>query len=363
MTKASRAKIRDILSQASVLREHLFAMSTAHETTATTVSSLVASAEKSISQCCIPEAVRTLQEASHLDAADPGVQLAWKKVREASINNDAAVIDLTKQCLGDEQDTKLRQVWTSIVQDSILSAPTAQACLNLILNNIHTQSASTLLQRLVLAQKEARRFLAERIDASEELFKACLSTADEVNALVATLLDGASYTDPSAQATSQQLAFRRITSLFILASDEQRDRCLALLLRLVTHAGSKAADKADVGAISTVLTLLDIRLPQKTRTQALLIAVKLLEATAEKGEQAYIQFVVDRITTKTDDLITALSAAAAVFPVVPATSSKLFLTDGLIPRLVQSLDKGRVIDSEHETYVYCTVLSYSTDDW
>jgi hypothetical protein len=90
-----------------------------------------------------------------------------------------------------------------------------------------------------------------------------------------------------------------------------------------------------------VLAQLDIRLDAKIRAQATLAVAKLLEETREAGEAIFTDYVTSTVSKgHNDELIVAFSAAASVFPLVPQTVAKLFLTPGFLEGLVPVLERN-----------------------
>ena len=115
-------------------------------------------------------------------------------------------------------------------------------------------------------------------------------------------------------------------------------RCIA---RLLTAAPDTVSSIVDAEVLDAILSSLDIRLAAPLRAQAMLATSKLLEATKEEGEKQFSQFIMGRASKQTnDDLIIVFSAAAAVFPVIPAVAARLFLTDGLVQQLVPNLERN-----------------------
>ena len=89
--------------------------------------------------------------------------------------------------------------------------------------------------------------------------------------------------------------------------------------------------------MDAILSSLDIRIEAPLRSEAMLATSKLLEATKERGEELFSEFIMTKVRKQTnDDLIIAFSAAATAFPVIPVVASKLFLTEGFVQQLVES---------------------------
>jgi hypothetical protein len=90
-----------------------------------------------------------------------------------------------------------------------------------------------------------------------------------------------------------------------------------------------------------MLSSLDIRQEQNLRSQSMLAITKIFETTGDEGAEIFSRYIGTRVAKGTnDELINAFSAASAVFPIVPAVVSKLFMTDGFVQQLVPNLEKN-----------------------
>ncbi|EKD16735.1 uncharacterized protein L3040_001474 [Drepanopeziza brunnea f. sp. 'multigermtubi'] len=127
---------------------------------------------------------------------------------------------------------------------------------------------------------------------------------------------------------------------------EDEDTCkdLNTLTRLLTEDSSDAARSSephkslyklcDEECIDTILGHLDMRHPPTVRGHATLTTSAYLKAAGETGIKTLSSFFTTKVSKGTyDDLITAFSVAACLFPIVPDVIADLFLGEGFVVSL------------------------------
>ncbi|KAJ8105793.1 hypothetical protein ONZ43_g7282 [Nemania bipapillata] len=123
---------------------------------------------------------------------------------------------------------------------------------------------------------------------------------------------------------------------------EDDDTCQALdrLTKLLNDdAASQTKDKSicevlDDVCVDTILGYLDMRQAEAVRGHAILTVSAYLKAAQDKGSRALQTFFFDRVKRGTyDDYIVAFCVASAVFPVAPAATAEMFLSEGFLPSL------------------------------
>ncbi|KAK1761455.1 myosin-binding striated muscle assembly central-domain-containing protein [Echria macrotheca] len=90
----------------------------------------------------------------------------------------------------------------------------------------------------------------------------------------------------------------------------------------------------DGDCVDTILCYLDMRQPDIVRAHATLCTSAYLKAAGEDGNKKLARFFHDRVRRATyDDYIVAFCVASAIFPIVPALTSELFLSEGFLGSL------------------------------
>ncbi|KAI1480690.1 ARM repeat-containing protein [Daldinia eschscholtzii] len=93
-------------------------------------------------------------------------------------------------------------------------------------------------------------------------------------------------------------------------------------------------DVIDDVCVDTILGYLDMRQPDSVRSHAIVSTSAYLKAAGEKGNEALRKFFSDRVERGTyDDYIVAFCVAAAVFPIAPAVTTDIFLSEGFLSTL------------------------------
>ncbi|KAI9054471.1 hypothetical protein LZ554_001631 [Drepanopeziza brunnea f. sp. 'monogermtubi'] len=127
---------------------------------------------------------------------------------------------------------------------------------------------------------------------------------------------------------------------------EDEDTCkdLNTLTRLLTEDSSDAARSSephkplyklcDEECVDTILGHLDMRHPPTVRGHATLTTSAYLKAAGDTGIKTLSSFFTAKVSKGTyDDLITAFSVAACLFPIVPDVIADLFLGEGFVVSL------------------------------
>jgi len=136
---------------------------------------------------------------------------------------------------------------------------------------------------------------------------------------------------------------RLILAQLMEGGQEDNDTCQALdrLTKLfhkdAAALGAKSPSVCDIlddVCVDTILGYLDMRQAESVRQHATLTASAYLEAAGDRGAKALQKFFYDRIKRGTyDDYIVAFCVAAAMFPIAPAPTTEMFLSEGFLPSL------------------------------
>lgn len=123
--------------------------------------------------------------------------------------------------------------------------------------------------------------------------------------------------------------------------DEETCKTLDAITTLVSNEadyesddGKALVDLIDDDGFTTILEYLDMRQGELVRGHATLTVSAYLKAKDKLGVKQLTSFFLSRVSKGTyDDYVVAFSVAASIFPVIPAVSSGLFLSDGFVQSL------------------------------
>ena len=305
------------------------------------LSNLLFQADEAIKKNELQKAADTLREASHLDADNAQVKERMVAVQKLSEGDNA--LDLLRSYLASDDISVGEQTLQAFKQKQ-LSQREAEDALELLLRSSSSADLiDTILGILLTRNIPARRLIAARISQNAtEVFELLFDKGEQsFTSLASVPLEKSLWAADDVQATAQKDLFRLSVAKLIDAGAEHLERVLKCIARLLSFVPDTVASIVDADVMDAVLSSLDLRLEQPIRSQAMLATSKMLEATRERGEELFSKFITGRAEKQTiDDLIVAFSAAAAVFPIIPAVASKLFLTDGFVQQLVPNLDRN-----------------------
>ncbi|GAB7326094.1 hypothetical protein MBLNU13_g10117t1 [Cladosporium sp. NU13] len=305
------------------------------------VTALLATANESISAGSYAKASETLREASHIEPRNPQVQDAWKLLQSKSVTRDA--VESIRNYIGSRQE-EIGQRAIQDLKESQLGPHESLEAVGLLLHSdpglpLSDQLTSTLL----VAHKEARKVLVDRLVSNPtDVYNEVYGKGDATfNAFASLPSDETLWPSKKHQVEAQKDVFRLNIATLIAAGVEAPDRAMKAVARQVALAPENVADLLDEDTFDVLLSSLDIRQEQNLRSQSMLAIAKVFETTGDEGAEIFSQYIGTRVAKGTnDELIMAFSAASAVFPMVPAVVSKLFMTDGFVQQLVPNLEKN-----------------------
>ena len=319
---------------------------------------LLDKADEAIKNKQLQKAAEVLREASHLDPNNAQVKERWTTLHKLDAGGD--VLELLKTYLG-SQGAEDGQKALQALKTKPLSANDAVQAIELLLRiRSSPDLLDSLTGTLLLRNVEARKFVATKLsENATELFELLFERGEDSFLALASIPGETSiWQSQNDQETAQRDIFRLCVATLIEAGADHLERVMRCISRLLTVAPDNVGDIIDEDVLDAILSSLDIRLAAPLRHQAMLATSKLLEATKQRGEELFSQFIMGRASKQTnDDLIVVFSAAAAVFPVIPAVAARLFLTDGFVQQLVPNLERNSEDGAAGKRY---TVLHNTT---
>lgn len=306
------------------------------------INELLAKSDEFVNAKDLPRAAEALKEASRLDPRNAQVNEKWGALQKLE-SGVGDVLELLRIYISSQETGDGQKAFQALKQKS-LSEQDAVEATELVL---HARSVPDLLDpitaTLLSRNVEARKAVATKLSANAtETFGLLFKLGEEsFNAFASIPLEAFLWPSKEQQATAQEDVFRLCVATLIEPGAEHLERVMKCIARLLALAPDAVAPIVDADDLDAILSSLDIRHATTLRSQALLVISKLLEVTKEGGEELFSKFINERAAKQTnDDLIIVFSAAAAVFPMMPAVAAKLFLTDGFIQQLVPNLERN-----------------------
>ncbi|KAL1953891.1 hypothetical protein VTO42DRAFT_2077 [Malbranchea cinnamomea] len=305
-------------------------------------------------------ASRNLREAIALAPDNAEVKSAFLKIQEI----DQAVHPLLHLCRRyiTQNDEEAGKEAARFLRTEGLEPPpdTALECLNLILSRPAAKLSNMqddIISGLVRQSGHIRRHFAAELQKSvTTFFDEIYERGDaSVVCLDTIVLDTSLWQSESVRMHCESELFQLFIAKLMESGHDLDGRSLKGIARLLVVDADRLKHLVDEEGFDVILASLDLRLPADVRSQATLATAKYLEAAKEEGEGLFSKLMIGRVTRKrNDDLIIAFSAAAAVFPLVPATAATLFLTEGFLQSLTVLLDRrnrsNKIVDAVLELF-------------
>jgi len=221
----------------------------------------------------------------------------------------------------------------------------ALECLKVILDsNYATLSLAqdSIIVELVQQSSDVRQYFASELQiSSTEFFDNVYERGDgAANCLRVTVLEAPLWRFEEDRLRVEDDLFQLLLAKLMESGHDLDGRALKGIALLLVADPQRLHPFVDEEGFDAILGCLDIRLPTDLRTQATLAGSKYLEVSEDTGRKYFTDFVTSRVgKQKNQDLILAFSAAASLFPIVPAITAPLFLTEGFLQSVIPLLDR------------------------
>lgn len=305
------------------------------------IAHLIAKSDESAKEGKLQDAFQALKEASHLDSENEKVRDALVALQKREQTGDA--LHLLRSYLGSGPELDGEKAVQALRQKQLPQAEANKALDLLLTAPDNRDLIDTLTGALLTKSTVARKEIASKFQGPvTELFTQLFERGEEsLKAFAAIPLDDGLWKSQDAQKRAQVDVFRLLIAKLIDVDIDCPERLMKAVARQLAIAPENVKDVVDDDIFEVILNSLDIRLNAKLRSQAMLATSKILEVTGERGGTMFGQYLANKVAKQTnDDLIDAFSAAAAVFPMVPAVAAGLFMTDGFVQQLVPNLERN-----------------------
>lgn len=305
------------------------------------IHALLLQADEAIRINELQKAAVALREATRLDSADTQVKERWTALQKLDDGSDA--LELLRVYLASQETEDGQKALKALKAKQLPTEEAVQAAELVFRVKSTSELLDSLTAEVLLRNVTARKVAATKLseNATEVFELLCERGEHSFNALAAIPLENSLWQSKEQQVTAQKDVFRLCAATLIEAGAEHLERVLRCIARILTIAPDNVADLVDGEVLDAILSFLDVRVLPPLRSQAMLATSKLLEATKQRGEELFSEFITGRASKQTnDDLIIVFSAAAAVFPITTAVAAKLFLTDGFVQQLVPNLERN-----------------------
>ncbi|KAH8705137.1 putative actin cytoskeleton organization protein [Talaromyces proteolyticus] len=290
-------------------------------------------------------AARNLREALSLAPQNPEVKAAFLKVRSEE-ESGHPLLDSCRRYVADKNEEAGKEAARYLRSDGFKPSETVSLqCLNLILAQNAESLSSTqddIISGLVRQNLGVRQLFSSRLQISvTTFFDEIYHRGDgSVVCLDTVVLDPTLWPSEEVRSHCESELFQLFIAKLMESGHDLDGRSLKGITRLLAVNAQKLQHLIDDEEFDVILSSLDYRLPLDVRSQATLATAKYLEVSKDVGQKRFSRLITAKVAkARNDDLIAAFSAAAAVFPVAPAVTSSLFLTEGFLQSLVPLLHR------------------------
>ena len=209
------------------------------------------------------------------------------------------------------------------------------------LSSVQDDIISGLVRRNVSVR---RLFAIELRTSGASFFNEIYDRGDGAAVCLDTVvLDRALWPNDEVRSRCERELFQLFIAKLLMESGHDLDgRSLKGITRLLAIDAANLHHLVDDESLEVILSASDNRVPLELRTQATLAMAKYLEFSQEVGEKHFANLISKKLSGgRSDDLIIAYSAVAAVFPVIPKAMSTLFLSKEFMDSLSRSISSNK----------------------
>lgn len=300
------------------------------------------------------KASRRLREAAALGHDNPDVHEAFLSLHRDQ-NASPLLADCRRYALYHNEKAGQEAIDFLRAQGQLVTSAHAVECLQILLESnpaFLSGSQDIILAELARHSKEVQVYIASQLSVSTtEFFDNLYDRGDQsANCLRTIVLDRTLWACQELRLRVEDDLFQLFLAKLMESGHDLDGRALRGIALMLMADAQRLYAFVDGDGFEAILSSLHIRLPSDVRGQATVVYSKLLEATEETAHQAFSSYVKHHVAKqKDDDLVLAFSAAASIFPVAPALTAPLFLTDGFLPSLLPFLSRkasgGVVVDA------------------
>ncbi|KAI1916627.1 SWI5-dependent HO expression protein 4 [Ophidiomyces ophidiicola] len=284
-------------------------------------------------------ASRNLREAIALAPESSEVKAAFLKVRDDD-ENIHPLLTLCRRYLN-QQDEDAGKEAVKFLQQEGLETPADAALdsLKLVLGTPASKLSATqddIISGLVRQSTACRLYFAAELQNSvTHFFDELYDRGDgSVVCLDTVVLEKALWQSDKARSHCESELLQLFIAKLMESGHDHDGRSLKGIARLLAVDAHCLHHLIDEEGFDVILSSLDLRLPVDVRSQATLATAKYLEASGDSGQQFFTNIITSRVAKRRqEDYIIAFSAAAVVFPLLPAIASNLFLSEGFLQSL------------------------------
>ena len=290
------------------------------------------------------KASRKLREAAALGHDNSDVHQAFISLHEGQ-NASPLLADCRRYAL--YHNEKAGKEAINYIQAQGQSVPSEQAieCVQVLLDAEPTSLSSSqdvLLAELVRKSREVQSYIASQLlSSTTEFFDNLYERGDQsANFLRTIVLDRSLWASEERRLQVEDDLFQLFLAKLMESGHDLDGRALRGIALLLMADAQRLQAFVDDEGFEAILSSLDIQLPADVRGQAIVVFSKLLEATEDRAHREFSRYVTSHVAKqKNDDLVLAFSAAASIFPVAPALTAPLFLTEGFLPSIMTLLSR------------------------
>jgi hypothetical protein len=295
---------------------------------------LAQQAKENINSGKLADAARLLREATTVAPDHPLVKLTWVALKEEEEKSKLlgvcrAWVKSRNEVDGDEA--------LKLIRAKGLGEKEAAQAMEILYELKGEEDLLDQVTGELLMHVGAQRWLADftKEHPTQVYYELFERGDDSIDGLLKVLLNRAVWQSDETFVQGHRDCFMLSLAMMMEEALEHPERAMKGVAQLLAHHATNLHGIIDSDSFDVILASLDIRLPNSLRSQATLATIKLFELSPNTAQDLISKFVIDRVQKSiADALVTAFSAAAAIFPITAPAATKLFLSEGFVSTLV-----------------------------
>lgn len=308
------------------------------------VTQLLATANDLIKAGKQEDGALALREAITLSPDDDRVRQAFKSMGlSGDATSSSDMIQLARAFATNIEDDKAASALVLAASNGRYSPKEAEELLELLFGVENDNTTKNDAIKRIVTNENGRKAIATLLQKNAtETFQNLWNCGDAVvSAVIAITLNTVAWSTEKDRLAGSRNVFLLLLAKLLEPAQEASGMGMRAMARLLAVDAANIAPLIDASNFEVILSMLDIQQSTSTRSQAILVTSKFLEMEPDRGQKLLTDYVVTRAgKPNVDDLVAAFSVAAAIFPVLPAVASSLFMTPGFLDDLVALTKKS-----------------------
>ncbi len=282
----------------------------------------------------LARAASVLRHGSAIALNNENIGAAWKALKQEE--GESELVQACRRWVADQKEQDGKHALRVLATQPVAPDDAVEALK--LLANVHDEAtASDAITGALLSSPSAHKYLANYFsDQPTNVFEQLWVRGEEsFDGLIKVLLDPTAWSTNETRLASQKDALQLCLAKLMDVGVEHPERAMKAIACLFSLDVPCLHGVVDGDGFEVIMEALDIRQPVALRSQATLATAKFFERSPNNAQRLLGNYVACKVgTNSVEGTILALSAASAIFSIVPSVAAELLLSEGFLEQLI-----------------------------